>query len=29
VLARKDWYGDPGIDEALLEATVTPLLARR
>jgi thiol-disulfide isomerase/thioredoxin len=29
VLARKDWFGDPGIDEALLESTVTPLLARR
>ncbi|HXF80071.1 MAG TPA: TlpA disulfide reductase family protein [Usitatibacter sp.] len=28
-LARKDWYGDPGIDEKLLESTVTPLLARR
>jgi len=28
-LARKDWYGDPGIDEALLESTVTPLLDAR
>ena len=29
VLREKDWYGDPGIDEALLEKTVTPLLAKR
>lgn len=29
VLRKKDWYGDPGIDEALLEKTVTPLLAKR
>jgi thiol-disulfide isomerase/thioredoxin len=28
-LVKKDWYGDPGIDEALLESTVTPLLQRR
>ena len=28
VLARKDWYGDPGIDEHLLESAVTPLLAK-
>jgi thiol-disulfide isomerase/thioredoxin len=28
-LDRKDWYGDPGIDEALLEKTVTPLLRAR
>jgi peroxiredoxin len=28
-LRKKDWYGDPGIDEALLESTVTPLLAKR
>jgi len=28
-LSRKDWYGDPGIDEALLESVVTPLLAKR
>ena len=27
-LAKKDWYGDPGIDEKLLESTVTPLLAK-
>ena len=27
-LRKKDWYGDPGIDEALLESTVTPLLAK-
>ncbi len=27
-LAKKDWYGDPGIDEALLESTVTPLLRK-
>ncbi|HSS27152.1 MAG TPA: TlpA disulfide reductase family protein, partial [Usitatibacter sp.] len=27
VLREKDWYGDPGIDQALLEKTVTPLLA--
>jgi cytochrome c biogenesis protein CcmG, thiol:disulfide interchange protein DsbE len=29
VLREKDWYGDPGIDEALLERTVTPLLRAR
>jgi thiol-disulfide isomerase/thioredoxin len=29
VLRKKDWYGDPGIDEQLLEKTVTPLLAKR
>ena len=29
VLRKKDWYGDPGIDESLLEKTVTPLLAKR
>jgi thiol-disulfide isomerase/thioredoxin len=29
VLREKDWYGDPGIDDALLEKTVTPLLAKR
>lgn len=29
VLRKKDWYGDPGIDEALLEKTITPLLAKR
>ncbi|HST00161.1 MAG TPA: TlpA disulfide reductase family protein [Usitatibacter sp.] len=28
VLREKDWYGDPGIDQALLEKTVTPLLAK-
>ena len=28
VLREKDWYGDPGIDERLLESTVTPLLAK-
>ena len=28
VLRQKDWYGDPGIDEHLLESTVTPLLAK-
>ncbi len=29
ILRMKDWYGDPGIDEALLESTVTPLLKAR
>jgi cytochrome c biogenesis protein CcmG, thiol:disulfide interchange protein DsbE len=29
ILRSKDWYGDPGIDEALLERTVTPLLQAR
>lgn len=29
VLREKDWYGDPGLDEALLERTVTPLLRAR
>jgi thiol-disulfide isomerase/thioredoxin len=29
VLRKNDWYGDPGIDEALLERTVTPLLHSR
>jgi len=28
-LVEKDWYGDPGLDEALLEKTVTPLLRAR
>jgi peroxiredoxin len=28
-LVKSDWYGNPGFDEALLEATVTPLLPRR
>jgi thiol-disulfide isomerase/thioredoxin len=27
-LVKKDWYGDPGIDEALLESTITPLLGK-
>jgi thiol-disulfide isomerase/thioredoxin len=26
ILRKDDWYGDPGLDGALLEATVTPLL---
>jgi hypothetical protein len=26
VLRKDDWYGDPGIDLAQLERTVTPLL---
>jgi cytochrome c biogenesis protein CcmG/thiol:disulfide interchange protein DsbE len=26
VLRQNDWFGDPGLDEALLERTVTPLL---
>jgi peroxiredoxin len=26
-LRKVDWYGDPGLDEASLENTVTPLLA--
>jgi thiol-disulfide isomerase/thioredoxin len=29
VLRKNDWYGDPGIDEASLERTVTPLLHSR
>jgi cytochrome c biogenesis protein CcmG, thiol:disulfide interchange protein DsbE len=29
VLRKNDWYGDPGIDEPLLERTVTPLLHSR
>ena len=28
-LRKKDWYGDPGIDESMLESTVTPLLSKR
>jgi peroxiredoxin len=28
-LRKVDWYGDPGLDEASLEKTVTPLLATR
>ncbi|MBV8031190.1 MAG: TlpA family protein disulfide reductase [Betaproteobacteria bacterium] len=28
VLRKDGWYGDPGIDLALLERTVTPLLAQ-
>ena len=26
VLVKSDWYGNPGFDLPLLEATVTPLL---
>ena len=26
ILRQNDWFGDPGLDEALLERTVTPLL---
>jgi len=26
ILRKDDWYGKPGFDEPLLEATVTPLL---
>jgi thiol-disulfide isomerase/thioredoxin len=26
ILRKNDWYGDPGLDEPLLERTVTPLL---
>jgi len=29
VLRKDGWYGDPGLDAALLEATVTPLLRPR
>ncbi len=29
VLRKDGWYGDPGIDAALLEATVKPLLHKR
>ena len=29
ILRKNDWYGDPGLDEALLESTVTPLLRAR
>lgn len=29
VLRIVDWYGDPGIDEALLESRITPLLQAR
>ena len=29
VLRKDGWYGDPGIDAALLDATVTPLLRPR
>jgi len=29
ILRKEGWYGDPGIDAALLEATVTPLLRPR
>ena len=29
ILRRKDWYGDPGLDERLLEQAVTPLLRAR
>jgi thiol-disulfide isomerase/thioredoxin len=29
VLRKNDWFGDPGLDEALLEKTVTPLLQGR
>jgi thiol-disulfide isomerase/thioredoxin len=29
VLRKDGWYGDPGVDAALLEATVTPLLRQR
>jgi thiol-disulfide isomerase/thioredoxin len=29
ILQKDDWYGDPGIDLPLLEATVTPLLNAR
>ncbi len=28
-LRKVDWYGDPGLDDASLEKTVTPLLAAR
>jgi thiol-disulfide isomerase/thioredoxin len=29
ILRKNDWYGDPGLDEALLESTVAPLLHGR
>jgi peroxiredoxin len=29
ILRKSDWYGDPGLDEPLLERTVTPLLHAR
>lgn len=29
ILRMVDWYGDPGIDEALLESRITPLLRAR
>ena len=29
ILRKNDWYGDPGLDEALLESTVAPLLHAR
>jgi len=29
ILRKYDWYGDPGLDGALLDATVTPLLRAR
>jgi thiol-disulfide isomerase/thioredoxin len=29
ILRKDGWYGDPGIDDALLEKIVTPLLSRK